>query len=71
MEAVFLVVGIIFGVVSSCCVFFRLRVGKLHVDYSDPDGTYLFLELNKDLNDIDKEDYIVLKVDAKSYISRK
>lgn len=71
MEAVFLVVGIIFGVVSSCCVFFRLRVGKLHVDYSDPDGTYLFLELNKDLNDIDKEDYIVLKVDAKPYISRK
>ena len=49
----------------------RKPIGTLRVDSSDPDGPYLFLELETDPNVIKKEKYILLKVDTKSYISQK
>lgn len=45
-------------------------VGTLRVDRSDPDGPYLFLELSEDIYKVINREYIALKVDAKSYISR-
>lgn len=49
----------------------RKPIGTLRVDSSDPDGPYLFLELETDPSIIKKEKYVFLKVDAKSYLSRK
>ena len=47
----------------------RKPIGTLRVDSSDPDGPYLFLELETDPNVIKKEKYVLLKVDTKSYNS--
>ena len=49
----------------------RKPIGTLRVDSSDPDGPYLFLELETDPDFIKKEKYVLLKVDTKSYISQK
>ena len=49
----------------------RKPIGTLRVDSSDPDGPYLFLELETDPGVIKKEKYVLLKVDTKSYISQK
>ena len=49
----------------------RKPIGTLRVDSSDPDGPYLFLELEANPDVIKKEKYVLLKVDTKSYISQK
>lgn len=46
-------------------------IGILRIDSSDPDGPYLFLELETEPNVIKKEKYVTLKVDTRSYISQK
>ena len=46
-------------------------IGTLRIDSSDPDGPYLFLELETEPNVIKKEKYVTLKVDTRSYISQK
>ena len=50
----------------------RKPIGTLRVDSSDPDGPYLFLEMdssNGGVGWISKQKYIVLKVLVKDYIS--
>lgn len=55
-------IGFIFGVIASR----PEKVGYLRVDYSDPDGPYLFLELEEDgMQTIETSDYINLKVAIK------
>ena len=49
----------------------RKPIGTLRVDSSDPDGPYLFLELETDPSIITKEKSVLLKVDTRSYISQK
>lgn len=63
-------VGIL-GYILAMRIYFKKPIGTLRVDSSDPDGPYLFLELETDPNIIKKEKYITLKVDIKSYISHK
>ena len=45
--------------------------GVLRIDKSDPDGPYLFLELSSDPAIIEKQKYVTLEVNTKSYISHK
>ena len=66
---VFLICGYILG--YSLGKNKRKSIGTLRVDSSDPDGPYLFLELETDPDFIKKEKYVLLKVDTKSYISQK
>lgn len=66
---VFLICGYI--LVYSLCENKRKPIGTLRIDSSDPDGPYLFLELETDPNIIKKEKYVLLKVNTKSYISHK
>lgn len=49
----------------------RKPIGTLRIDSSDPDGPYLFLELETDPSIITKEKSVLLKVDTRSYISQK
>lgn len=49
----------------------RKPIGTLRIDSSDPDGPYLFLELEVNPEVVKKEKYVLLKVDTKSYISQK
>ena len=46
--------------------------GALRIDRSDPDGPYMFLELERsDAEKIMQNGYVTLRVDTKSYISQK
>ena len=48
----------------------RRPVGTLRVDSSDPDGPYLFLELDIAPERVKYREYISLKVDTKSYTQK-
>lgn len=45
-------------------------IGTLRVDQSDPDGPYLFLELNESIEKIIHQKKVVMNVNAKNYISQ-
>lgn len=65
--------GVLFGLVLALLAYLMFKekpVGTLRVDRSDPDGPYLFLELHEDVSTVLRSEYITLKVDARSYISR-
>lgn len=40
--------------------------GTIHIETSDPDGPYMFLELEEDIL---RKDEVLLKVDTQNYIS--
>lgn len=49
----------------------RRTMGTIRVDRSDPDGPYLFLELNRSIETVINSKYIRFKVDATDISSRK
>jgi hypothetical protein len=63
---VMLFVGVIIGVAVSMVVYHSIPTqGTLKVDISDPDGPFLFLELNReDMDVIYRQDRVALKVDV-------
>ena len=58
-------VGFILGAILSVIILRKKTkpVGSLRMDYTDPDGPYLFLELTNDPNSIKDKDCVTLKVD--------
>lgn len=70
-----ILIGCMFGGLCVGLIIYRKYakkpIGVLRVDSSDPDGPYLFLELETDPSIIIKEKTVLLKVDTKSYISQK
>lgn len=68
-------------VVTGICAFIlgfttanvhKKPVGTLRIDQSDPDeAPYLFLELGEDPRILMQKEYVMLKVNPKSYISHK
>lgn len=71
VAAISLVVGMVIGFIASV-IYHRKRVkGILRIDKSDPDGPYLFLELSSDPAILEKQKYVTLEVNTKSYISHK
>jgi hypothetical protein len=47
-------------------------VGTLRIDRSDPlDNPYAFLELSKGMDIIISKKYVILKVSAKNFLTRK
>lgn len=62
-------IGILIGVVLTTIILRLLSVGSLRIDASDPDDNpYLFLELSKDIGEIYKKKYVMMKVNLKSFI---
>ena len=57
------IAGLIVGAITSCIILKRKISGTLKVDCSDPDGPYLFLELNESLGEIKKKEFVILGVD--------
>ena len=45
--------------------------GTLKIDSSDPDGPYLFLELEENVHVIKRKNCVLLKVDDSNYLSQK
>lgn len=71
IAAISLVVGIMIGFISSIIYHKKKVKGVLRIDKSDPDGPYLFLELASDPAILEKQKYVTLEVNTKSYISHK
>lgn len=55
------------GVTFLC--FKKTRIGKLHIETSDPDGPLLFVELHRSIDFIKTRDVVVLEVDTENYVS--
>lgn len=71
MALVIAIGSAILGYVMATEKYYKKPIGTLRIDSSDPDGPYLFLELETDPNIIKKEKHVFLKVNTKSYISQK
>lgn len=63
--------GVVVGSVFIAFVSRKKPLGIIRVDKSDPDGPYLFLELQSDPSDIERNEYVTFKVLVKDYISQK
>lgn len=57
------------GIGITFLYFQRTRIGKLHVETSDPDGPLLFVELHRTIDFVKTRDIVVLKVDTENYVS--
>lgn len=57
------------GIGITFLYFQRTRIGKLHVETSDPDGPLLFVELHRTIDFVKTRDFVVLKVDTENYVS--
>lgn len=66
-----LAVGVTISHILTVKAYSKPPIGTLRVDSSDPDGPYLFLDLETDPSIITKEKTVLLKVDTRSYISQK
>lgn len=73
MPLIWLLVGILIGLLVSRFIFKDKPIGSLRVDQSDPySEPYLFLELDQGgMNDIYKKQSVRLRVKIKNYISHK
>ena len=57
------------GIGVTFLYFKKTRIGKLHIETSDPDGPLLFVELQRSIDFIKTRDFIILEVDTKNYVS--
>lgn len=65
-------IGIIVGCILVNIVRHIKSVGTLRIDISDPDGPYMFLELDKvQVDTISSKKYVLLRVKLKNYIPHK
>lgn len=65
------IIGFILGLFFMAYGIAIKIVGTIRVDSSNEDGPYLFLELDKPLSDVLTQKYVVVNVDASSYIPQK
>ncbi len=65
-------IGVLIGFVCATIATRTKSVGSLRVDTSDSDDSpYLFLELSKDIGDIYRQKYVILRVNIKNFIPHK
>ena len=70
--AIFVIGIVIGGIVASIFYLIKMKksdCGTLRIESSDPDGPYMFLELDKDVGDISGKKRVVLNVSTKNYVS--
>lgn len=72
MSATLLGIGYVIGSIVTMIIFRMFLVGTLRIDTSDSeDGSYMFLELTKDMDAITHKKYILLRVNIKNFIPHK
>lgn len=56
-----------------CIILTRIDdpVGTVHIDRSDPDGTYLFLELEVPMEDLANKSQVIVRVEDSDLTTRK
>ena len=71
LEVLLFLLGFMVGIVSFLVYLIVRSVGTLRVDQSDlTEQPYLFLELDKPVENIVKEKYVLFKVIKKNFISQ-
>lgn len=65
-----LAVGVLLSIIFAKYFLKPKIIGTLRVDQSDPDGPYLFLELNASIEKIIHQKKVVMNVNVKNYISQ-
>ena len=71
LEVLLVLLGFVFGIVFFLICLVVRSVGTLRVDQSDPtEQPYLFLELDKPVENVVKEKYVLFKVIKKNFISQ-
>lgn len=70
MEVLFVLLGVIIGMLGMIIYLALVSVGTLRVDHSDPtEPPYLFLELDKPVESITNKKQVLFRVSKKNYIS--
>ena len=71
MEVLLVLLGFIGGMVFFLMCLAAKSIGTLRIDQSDPtEPPYLFLELDKPVESIIKEKYVLFRVSKKNFISQ-
>lgn len=71
MEVIYILIGILIGFVGTSIIYRKHPIGFLRIDKSDPDGPYLFLELEKSINEIVTQRVVLVEVKRKDFIPHK
>lgn len=71
MELLFFILGMAVGVAAIYIWLTAKSDGSLRIGSSDPDGPYMFLEVRRSIEDIRKKPFVILRVNLKSYLTRK
>lgn len=69
--AIIFAIGLIIGCLISAIIRRVKSIGALRIDTSDPDGPYMFLELDKGVDTISSKKYVLLRVKLRNYIPHK
>lgn len=69
--ALIFLAGVSLGISIVSIIFKAYFVGTLRVDKSDPDESYMFLELDKGMGSISSKKHVILRVKLENYISHK
>lgn len=64
------IIGLVVGLTFARRVIRKETYGTLRIDRSDPDGPYLFLELDRNVEELSKQKHVVFNVLDKNYISQ-
>lgn len=64
------IIGLVVGLIFARYVIRKETYGTLRIDRSDPDGPYLFLELDRNVEELSKQKHVVFNVLDKNYISQ-
>ena len=71
MEVLLVLLGFVGGMVFFLICLAARSIGTLRIDQSDPtEPPYLFLDLDKPVESIVKEKYVLFKVSKKNFISQ-
>lgn len=63
------VVSFVVGFFIARLYFKRKPVGKLHIETSDPDAIYLFVELANSIDFLTEQKEVLLTIDTKNYVT--
>jgi len=69
--AIIFAIGVVVGCILVNIVQRIKSIGALRIDTSDPDGPYMFLELDKGVDTISSKKYVLLRVKLRNYIPHK
>lgn len=73
-QAIIFAIGMMIGIIVATIIYGPkpkwYPSGTLRIDSSDPDGPYLFLELNESIRSVSSKKQVILDVNTESYISQ-